>query len=492
LVGLWIVLASSVAAAQPQTVAAVTTTPATVQPVVQSDVRLEQSARAIDDGKFAEAFALVGSAIKDDNLSQTDADWASYLKARALAGLGKADEAQATAKARFAANANAYTWASLVAILVTISRHEQAASAILDLEEEEFIWVNRLRPAVVENVVAWLDSKPAVRDALIVRLVEGRYNGPASRRVPDTLRLRYINLLLRQRRLEDAARQTTAVEAPAILSILLTDKSFEPLWDHPSLRGLSAPGALVARVERGVQARLEEPALSSSDWLDLMRSLRIIGKADEAVRLGIHALEQARAEKRPAGPALRLEMARAYSEQGQSWAARRAARELLREEPSLPIATRVEIAQVLDDAGDDEGALLLLGTMQGAARTSSVLMLTACAAHDMGRNEQRDVAIAALEAQAANAPLDLFDALLCTGQREKAAVILGQMLKQPALRTSAILRTQLYADPANPAADLNHMRYRMTALVASAAVQEAIKPYARSIALPFTIANARN
>jgi hypothetical protein len=118
-------------------------------------------------------------------------------------------------------------------------------------------------------------------------------------------------------------------------------------------------------------------------------------------------------------------------------------------------------------------------------------MLTACAAHDMGRNEQRDVAIAALEAQAASAPVDLFDALLCTGQRDKAAVVLGQMLKQPSLRTAAILRTQLYADPANPAADLNHMRYRMTALVASAAVQEAIKPYARSIALPFTIANAR-
>jgi hypothetical protein len=309
--------------------------------------------------------------------------------------------------------------------------------------------------------------------------------------VPDTLRLRYINLLLRQHRLEDAARQTSAVESPTILSILLTDKSFEPLWDHATLRGLSAPGALLARVERGVQARLEQPALSSSDWLDVMRSLRIIGKADEAVRLGLHALNQARTEKRSAGPALRLEMARAYAEQGQSWAARRTARELLREEPSLPATTRVEIAQVLDDAGDDAGALVLLGTLQGAARTSSVLMLTACAAHDLGRIPERDAALAALEAQTATSPSDLFDALICTGQPAKAAVVLGQMLKRPELRTAAILRAQLYADPANPSADLNHMRYRMTALVASAAVQDAIKPYARSIALPFTIANAR-
>lgn len=492
LLGLWIVLASSVVVAQPQTIAAVATTPATAQTAAASDARLERSAHAIDEGKFADAFALVGAAIQDGNLSETDADWASYLKARALAGLGKSEDAQATAAARFATNANGYTWASLVAILVTISRHEQAAVAILDLEEEDFIWVNRLRPAVIENVVASLDGKTAVRDRLIVRLVEGRYSGPASERVPDTLRLRYINLLLRQHRLEDAARQTAAVEAPAILSILLTDKSFEPLWEHPTLRALSAPGALLARVERGVQARLEQSALSSSDWLDVMRSLRIIGKADEAVRLGLHALNQARTEKRPAGPALRLEMARAYAEQGQSWAARRTARELLREEPSLPAATRVEIAQVLDDAGDDEGALVLLGTLQGAARTSSVLMLTACAAHDLGRHEQRDASIAALEAQAARAPSDLFDALVCTGQSDKAAVVLGQMLKRPELRTAAILRAQLYADPANPSADLNHMRYRMTALVASAAVQDAIKPYARSIALPFTIANARS
>jgi hypothetical protein len=491
LVGLWIVLASSVVAAQPQTVAAVATTPVVAQSVPASDARLERSARAIDDGKFADAFALVGEAIKEGNLSETDADWASYLKARALAGLGKSDEAQATVKARFASNANGYTWASLIAIFATINRHEQAAAAILDLEEEEFIWVNRLRPAVIENVVASLDGQAGVRDRLIVRLVEGRYSGPASQRVPDTLRLRYINLLLRQRRLEDAARQTSAIDSPTILSILLTDKSFEPLWDHATLRGLTAPGALLARVERGVQARLEQSALSSSDWLDVMRSLRVIGKADEAVRLGLHALEQARAEKRPAGPALRLEMARAYAEQGQSWAARRTARELLREEPSLPAATRIEIAQVLDDAGDDAGALVLLGTLQGAARTSSVLMLTACAAHDLGRHDERDAAIAALEAQAETASADLFDALVCTGQPAKAGVVLGQMLKRPALRTAAILRAQLYADPANPSADLNHMRYRMTALVASAAVQEAIKPYARSIALPFTIANAR-
>jgi len=492
LLGLWIVFASSVVAAQPQTTAAVATTPAAVQTVAAaSDVRLERSASAIDEGKFADAFALVGEAIKEGNLSETDADWASYLKARALAGLGKSDEAQATAKERFATNANGYTWASLIAIFVTINRHEQAAAAILDLEEEDFIWVNRLRPAVIENVVASLDGKAAMRDSLIVRLVEGRYSGPASQRVPDTLRLRYINLLLRQRRLEDAARQTTAVEAPAILSILLTDKSFEPLWEHTALRALSAPGALLARVERGVQARLEQSALSSSDWLDVMRSLRIIGKADEAVRLGLHALTQARLEKRPAGAALRLEMARAYAEQGQSWAARRTARELLREEPSLPAATRIEVAQVLDDAGDDAGALVLLGTLQGAARTSAVLMLTACAAHDLGRYSERDAAIAALEAQAGTAPTDLFDALVCTGQTAKAAVVLGQMLKRPELRTAAILRAQLYADPANPSADLNHMRYRMTALVASAAVQDAIKPYARSIALPFTIANAR-
>lgn len=456
---------------------------------VASDVRLERSARAIDDGKYADAFALVGEAIKDGKLSETDADWASYLKARALAGLGKADEAQATAKDRFAVNPNGYTWASLVAILVTLNRHDRAAQAILDLEEEDFIWANRLRPAVIETVVAALGERAGLRDDLVVRLVEGRYSGPASQRVPDTLRLRYINMLMRQNRLEDAARQTAAVEAPAILSILLTDRSFEPLWEHPMLKGLNAPGALVARVDRGVQARLEQAALSSSDWLDVMRSLRILGRADEAVRLGLHALGQARSEKRTAGPALRLEMARAYAEQGESWAARRTARELLREEPSLPGATRTAIAQVLDEAGDDEGALALLGTMQGAARTAAVLKLTACAAHGIGRVEQRDAALKELETRKALA--ENFDALVCTGEKNKAALVLAEMLKVPELRTAAILAAQLYADPAKPTADRNDLRYRMTALVAMPSVQEAIKPYARSIALPFTVATAR-
>ncbi len=50
---------------------------------------------------------------------------------------------------------------------------------------------------------------------------------------------------------------------------------------------------------------------------------------------------------------------------------------------------------------------------------------------------------------------------------------------------------QIYADPIMPVANQSDMRYRMRALVATAAVQEAIKPYARSIPLPFTIANSR-
>jgi hypothetical protein len=45
-------------------------------------------------------------------------------------------------------------------------------------------------------------------------------------------------------------------------------------------------------------------------------------------------------------------------------------------------------------------------------------------------------------------------------------------------------------DLARPGSDLDDMRYRMKALVATASVQEAIKPYARTMALPFTIPNA--
>ncbi len=456
-----------------------------------ADIRLERSATAIDEGRFGAALELVEEAVKGGGLSTNDQDWASYLTARALAGVGKGDEAQATVKARFDAHPNAYTWASLVSIATTLGRHEQAADAILDLEEEQFIWVNRLRPALVENIVASLDGESAkVRDRLIVRLVEGRYAGPASQRVPDTLRLRYINLLLRQRRVEDAAHQTQAVETPAILSILLTDKSFEPLWDHPTIRALMAPGALVARVERGVQLRLEQPVMSSSDWLGVMRTLRIIGRPDEAVRLGLHAVEQAREEKRAAGSALRLEIANAYADMGEAWAARRTARELLREERAAPVLLRAGIAEVLENSGDDDGALVLLGTIQGVARTPAVLRLTVCAAHDLGREEKRNAALAELEPMIEIAPTEVFDAFVCTGQKSRAAEVLKLMLERPALRTNAILTAQLYADPGTAVGDRNDMHYRMRALVASADVQAAITPYARTIGLPFTMANA--
>lgn len=455
--------------------------------------RLERAAGAIDDGRFGDAMKLVEEILDESSLKSDDADWASYLKARALAGLGKTEQAEATVRERHRLNPNGYTWASLVAILATCGQFEEAASTILDLDEESLILANRLRPSVIESIVASLDGKAAgVRDKLIMRLVEGRYTGPASHRVPDLLRLRYVGLLLRQSRIEDAARQTQSLESPSILSILLTDKSFEPLWSHPSVHALMVPETLVARVDRGVQARLEMTQLSSSDWLDVMRSLRVIGRADEAVRLGLHALAQARKEKRAAGPALRLEVANAYADLGQSWAARRTARELLREEPSASASLRISIAQIFETTGDDEGALLLLSTLGEAAQSPYALKLAVCAAHDLGRPERRDTALAALVAYAKTAPAEVLDGYVCAGEKEKAAEVLAAMFARPELRSTAILTAQLYADPGRPGSDQNDMRYRMKALVASAAVQDAIKPFGRSIGLPFTIANARN
>lgn len=485
------IVVTSVAAAAP---AAPKTAPVSMQASVQTptllDTRLERAAGAIDDGRYAFALDLVSGAIGDGRLSAADSDWAAYLKARALAGLGNGNDAEKVVRERHAASPNGYTWASLVAILTTNGRFADAAAAILDLEEEHFIMVNRLRPAVVESIVSSVGAAP-VRDKLIVRLVEGRYSGPSAQRVPDTLRLRYIGMLLGQRRVEDAARQTEALETPAILGVVLTDKAFEPIWEHPSVRALMASGALVARVERGLQLQLEQASLTSTDWLNVMRSLRLIGKADEAVRLGLHAVEQARREKKPAGPALRLEIASAYADLGQAWAARRTARVLLKEESALPIGLRVAIAQILDVTGDDDGALQLLATLEGEARTAAVLEATVCAAHDIGRTAKRDEAMAELEAMKDQAPAETFDALVCTGQKDKAAAVLASMFEKPETRASAIMLAQLYADPIKPVSDQSDMRYRMRALVATAAVQDAIKPYARSIPLPFTIANSR-
>lgn len=487
MLGLGIILAAALASAPANVVAA--PTEATVSAPASDS--LSRAANAIDDGQYDEALKLISSVAKEAKLSAADADWASYLRARALVALGRGEEAEDVVRERHRANPGGYSWAAMVSIMTTRGRYQQAASAILGLQETEFALVNWLRPGVVEGIVAVLDrDEGELRDRLVARLVEGHYTGPTSQRVPDSLRVRYINQLLRGRRIEEAARQTESIETPAILSLLLTDRSFEPLWSHPALQTLSAPGALVARVERGVQAHLEQPVMSSSDWLEVMRAMRVIGRPDEAVRLGLHAVEQSRKEKRPPGSALRLEIARGYVDLGKPWAARRTARELLREESAPSVSLRVAVAEVLESSGDDDGALVLLGTLDGAARTPEALKSIACAAHDLGRTEKRDEAAGALAKLDDRAFEERFDALVCTGRADEAAKLLAQMFKQADTRASAILTVQLYADATSPTGQPD-IRYRMKALVASDAVQEAIKPYARTIALPFTIANAR-
>lgn len=492
MIGVWLFLASSLGAALPQPVALPAPGAVKAQTVTPgADKRLEQAALAIDAGKYPVALSLVSDAQRDGLLSEADMDWAAYLMARALAASGSTTDAEKVIRERQRAHPTAYTWASLVAVLAACGEQEDAAKLILALEDGEFILANRLKPNLIEAIIAALESSTSKsRDALVARLVEGRYTGPSSQRVPDGLRLRYINQLLRQNRTEDAARQTLSLEAPTILTILLTDKSFAPLWEMPALRLLLQPGALVARVDRGIQARLEQSALSPSDWLELMRALRVVGRADEAVRLGLHAIEQARGGKRAASPALRLEVANAYADMGEAWAARRTARELLKEQAELPVALRVAIARLLEITGDDEGALLLLATIEGSDRLAPALQTTVCAAHDLGRTERRDAALKVLEGMVDASPEDVMGAYVCSGGQEKAAKVLAQMFERPALRTAAILTAQLYADPSKPGSDQSDLRYRMRALVATEVVQAAVQAYARTMGLPFTVVNS--
>jgi len=344
---------------------------------------------------------------------------------------------------------------------------------------------NRLRRGLVEGMLNALEaSNSPQRDDLVTRLVEGRYTGPSGAHVPDTIRLRYVGVLLRQNRLEAAARETLALEAPVSLTLLLSDNMFSPLWSFPSVRQLMKPGALVARVDRGIQARLEQPQLHSSDWLELMRSLRAIGRPDEAVRLGLNAIGKARSGHGVASAALRLEVGHAYADMGEAWAARRTAKEMLKEQAVLPVALRVDIADLLERSDDDEGALLMLGTIQGNEMLARALKVMACAAHDLGRTERRDAALAQLEA--IGAQVDLFHARLCAGRQEQARDQLVAMLSMPEQRMTAMLTAQLFEDRSKPGTDVRDFSYRLRALVASEAVQSAMPAHGRTLALPFS------
>jgi hypothetical protein len=157
----------------------------------------------------------------------------------------------------------------------------------------------------------------------------------------------------------------------------------------------------------------------------------------------------------------------------------------------LPVPLRIAVADILEQTGDDEGALLMLATIDGVERLTKADKVIVCASDGLLRLEKRDAALAQLETIGAPASADLLGAYVCAGQYDKASKLMVSMLQQPDTRTVAILAAQIYADPAKAGTDLSELRYRMRAVVAGDVVQEAIKAYARTLGLPFTIANSR-
>ncbi|MBI1210753.1 MAG: hypothetical protein GC190_04775 [Alphaproteobacteria bacterium] len=456
---------------------------------------LDQAALAIDQARYQDALKLIDRA-SGAIASDSDRDWTSYLKARALVGLGHGEAGEAVVRARFKAKPSAYAWASIVSIEAAQGHFEDAANEILTLDGDLFRYANRLRPRTIDDIVSALEHDGAMdlRDQLVARLVVDKYSGPTATRVPDGLRMRYVGLLLKDAHVEDAAIQSESIEAPLLLTTLLADRGYEVLWDHPSIEALLAPEALRARVERGVQLRLEQKAISATDWLETMHALRAIGRPKETIRLGLHAIKEARSESREAGAALRIELGYAYIESGEAWAARRTARELLREEGRMTPATQLAIAQLLIAAGDDEGALALASAIQEDSNDDALslraISVEACAAHNLGRTNRRDEALAQVIKAQKDDPEAAFGALLCTGHMTEAVGAWSAMLEDPATRSQAIRIVQLYADPLDPNVDLRDLRYRLRALAASDVAQAALKPYGRTIALPFLSSTA--
>jgi hypothetical protein len=126
----------------------------------------------------------------------------------------------------------------------------------------------------------------------------------------------------------------------------------------------------------------------------------------------------------------------------------------------------------------------MLGTIQGNEMLARALKVMACAAHDLGRTERRDAALAQLEA--IGAQVDLFHARLCAGRQEQARDQLVAMLSMPEQRMTAMLTAQLFEDRSKPGTDVRDFSYRLRALVASEAVQSAMPAHGRTLALPFS------
>lgn len=465
-------------------------TPALVQ------FRLERAAASIDQMRFTAALQDLDEALKTQAAEPLQEDWARYLRGRALSGMGRANDGEAEVRGHFARRPTPYNFKSMFTILALRKKWGAAAGSVLELPDSLFGNVNGAPVNTMLRVSMGLSEagQTELRDRLLERLVAGGYVGPFGGKTDDHLRLDYIRRLIASGKASDAAAQTKFVETPSVLVALLTTRAFEPLWELPEVKGLSAQ-EMQARVKARAAALSARGLRHGGEVLETVRAFRAAGepaKAVDAADKGVAAIAS-KPNGRRYSRLILIERAYALADQGRGSAAGNAFEQLLRDFPEEPVPVRLAYARVLEAAGQGEKALAVLEPLDPDSLTSPAravsLQITVCA-HGGGDNPMARDARLELEDMGMDAAPALLDALLCAKDDEAAQKLIMGWLLRSDIREGAVAALQLYAEPKSVLPVLSDRRRRLQALIAREDVQAALKPHGRTLGWAFQRATA--
>lgn len=466
-------------------------TPALVQ------FRLERAAASIDQMRFTAALMDLDEALKTQAAEPLQEDWARYLRGRALTGIGRANDGEAEVRSHFARRPSPYNFKSVFTVLALRKKWAAAAGAVVELPDALFANVNGAPVNAVSRVLVGLSEAGQLdlRDRLLERLVTAGYTGPYGGKLDDGIRLDYIRRLIASGRAAEAAAQTKFIETPSVMVALLADRTFEPLWELPELKALTAK-------EMQTRARARAAALSArglkhgSEVLEAVRAFRAggePGKAVETAEKGFAAIAQKPNARRFARQIM-IEKAYALTDQGRSSAAENAFDQLLRDFPDDPVTIRLAFARVLEAAGKGDKAIAMLEPLDPdglstPARAVSLQILICSRNGDLDNPLLRESRLE-LEDMGLDAAPALLDALLCMKDDVAARKLVLDWLLRSDIRQGAIAALQLYAEPNSVLPALSERRRRLQALIAREDIQAALKPHGRTLGWSFQRATA--
>jgi tetratricopeptide (TPR) repeat protein len=332
-----------------------------------------------------------------------------------------------------------------------------------------------------------------MRDRLLERLISAGYSGPYGGKTDDGIRLDHVRRLLEKGLTAEAAAQTKFLETPSVMVALLTDRTFEPVWDLPDVKALT-PSQMQARVKARAGALAARGLRHGGEVLEAVRAFRAAGEPARAVETadrGISAIAS-KPHARRYSRLISIERAYALADQGRSSAAENAFDQLLRDYPEDPVAIRLAYARVLESGGQGGQALAVIEPLDPDGLSSPAravaLQVTVCALG--GENALARDARLELEDMGMDSAPALLDALLCAKDDDSARkLVLGWLLRSD-IRQGAVAALQLYAEPRNVPPALADRRRRLQALIARDDVQAALKPHGRTLGWAFQRATA--